>query len=97
MHMEWKLMAILSELITAYQKEATIQHQVVILERDANSTDLHRAKNGEQDTEIDLVDRAQEVAIDADRDHVAIATGNHVTQIQIRSPSPYRSSRRSRS
>ena len=37
-------------------------------------------KNDEQDTEIDLVGRAQEVAIDADRDHVAIATGNHPTQ-----------------
>lgn len=39
----------------------------------------------EQNTEIDLVARAQEVAIDADRDHVAIATGNHPTpKIQIR-------------
>lgn len=34
----------------------------------------------EQNTEIDLVGRAQEVAKDADRDHVAIATGNHPTQ-----------------
>lgn len=77
MPMEWKLMAILSELITAYPKEVTIQHQVVILERDANSTDLHRVSDGEQNTEIDLVDRAQEVATDADRDHVAIATDPH--------------------
>ena len=39
----------------------------------------------EQNTEIDLVGRAQEVAIDADRDHVAIATGNHPTQKKFKS------------
>ena len=42
--------------------------------------DHHRVSGDEQNTEIDLVGRAQEVAIDADRDHVAIATGNHPTQ-----------------
>jgi len=74
---EWKSMAILSELTTAYPKEATIQLLVVILESAENSTDHHLVKNDEQDTEIDLVGRAQEVAIDADRDHVAIATDPH--------------------
>ena len=48
-------------------------------------SDHHRVSDDEQNTEIDLVARAQEVAIDADRDHVAIATGNHPTpKIQIR-------------
>lgn len=77
---EWKSMAILFELTTAYQKEATIQLLVDISESDVNSTDHHLVKSDEQNTEIDLVGRAQEVAIDADRDHVAIATGNHPTQ-----------------
>ena len=42
--------------------------------------DHHRVSGDEQNTEIDLVGRAHGVAIDADRDHVAIATGNHPTQ-----------------
>ena len=42
-------------------------------------------RGDEQNTEIDLVGRAQEVAIDADRDHVAIATGNHPTQKKFKS------------
>jgi len=74
---EWKSMAILSELITAFPKEATIQLLVDILENEENSTDHHRVRSDEQNTEIDLVGRAQEVAIDADRDHVAIATDPH--------------------
>lgn len=77
---EWKSMAILSELTTAFPKEVTIQLLVDILERDENSTNHHHVSDDEQNTEIDLVGRAQEVAIDADRDHVAIATGNHPTQ-----------------
>merc|ERR1711914_37080 len=41
-------------------------------------TDYCLSKGGdEQNTEIDRVGRAQEVAIDADRDHVAIATDPH--------------------
>lgn len=75
--MEWKSMAILFELITACPKEAMIQPLVDILENDENSTDHHRVREDEQNTEIDLVARAQEVAIDADRDHVAIATDPH--------------------
>jgi len=94
--MEWKSMAISSVLTIVCQKEAMILLLGAILENGANSTDLHRARSDVQNTENDLVDRAQEVAISADRDHV-IATGNHPTQVQIRSPSPYRSSRRSRS
>jgi len=74
---EWKSMATLSELTTAFPKEAMIQHLVDILENEENSTDHHRVKSDEQNTEIDLVGRAQEVAIDADRDHVAIATDPH--------------------
>jgi len=74
---EWKSMAILSVLTTAFPKEATIQLLVDILESDVNSTDHHRVSGDEQNTEIDLVGRAQEVAIDADRDHVAIATDPH--------------------
>jgi len=78
-------MATLSELITAFPKEATIQPLVDILENEENSTDHHRVRGDEQNTEIDLVGRAQEVAIDADRDHVAIATGNHPTQKKFKS------------
>jgi len=74
---EWKSMATLSELTIAYPKEAMIQPLVDILASGENSTDHHRVSGDEQNTEIDLVGRAQEVAKDADRDHVAIATDPH--------------------
>jgi len=74
--MEWKSMEISSVLTIAFQKEAMILLLDAILENGANSTDLHRARSDVQNTENDLVDRAQEVAISADRDHV-IATDPH--------------------